>query len=361
MILSVNQTRQFYFVNDKKNAGTPLTTEGQAYFSGDDGYIWLTQYGKGGITRSDLMRVGKILNANIAMPSKMEKKIPFYKLTIADEAIHTVDNNTYMLGNQDYVLDIIHNNFVAMGDENTYYKHGAVHTNNTTTPSDFYFKLVKSILANYYRELNNNISVYLIKSTTVGSTTTITNVKPDYEHIDDFEKPGENSVYTGILFGGDVDEIKKEFRIAVRQIQIPNFSFDGNEIYDVDNDAMVEWLTVANAAATDLTDITYTIGNGYEIADLEYACMTARGDYYGQTTYPDSFDTKYFCNTNTSDTYYVFNIHYALTEDNEHMQLSEKTITIVSPVADTQYSESEMKGLVDQFTALTGITPDVIS
>lgn len=392
MILSVNQTRQFYFVDKVPSVEgesimiLPIeqifknSEPGSGMFSpaprfamipeaqsmGVAKSIALYHKGFGGITRSDLIDLDKIITISMTAPSKMRKYIPFYNFRLKDECTYTDGNgDTYVIPGQSFVLDIIHNNFVAPGDENTYMKHGAVYSKPNMTVEDFYSEMARSIKDNYKRELNNELIItntldfevtYTITTTpTQGDPTTEDVVKhiliPENIYTEDLldEKidavgeeiaatlennqeitnaTSEDPTVNGITITFDANKIKSNYRTAVFPIIIPSISLEGNEVYNADNDYMTEWLDfdVKNDV---FYEKDYYIGNGYEIADLEYACMTARGDYYGKTTYPDNFDTKYFVNPRKE--YYLLDIHYYLIEDNENIQRSEKTLTVAIP------------------------------
>ena len=71
-----------------------------------------------------------------------------------------------------------------------------------------------------------------------------------------------------------------------------------------------------------------TVGNGYNIADLEYFCMGERADQYRGVNWPNNIVTKYF--VDATKEYYCLDIHYAYQGTCEDIQKSEKDIIIVA-------------------------------
>ena len=96
-----------------------------------------------------------------------------------------------------------------------------------------------------------------------------------------------------------------------------------------------------------------TIGNGKKIADLEYFCMGERGDMYRNIGWPHNIPTTYL--VDPTNTYHVFDIHYAYVGNNESVQKSEKNITIVCS------NKTEFNKIVTAFNTATGLTIATIS
>ena len=109
-------------------------------------------------------------------------------------------------------------------------------------------------------------------------------------------------------------------------------------------------LTPLDASINDVTgsgstENAYTIGNSYNIADLEYFALGERGDKYRLIGWPNAApsntiitaseigDGKGFC---------VLNIHFAFTDSNEGVQKSEKDITIAVPYGSTSDHELDL-------------------
>ena len=66
--------------------------------------------------------------------------------------------------------------------------------------------------------------------------------------------------------------------------------------------------------ATQVTP-TRTVGDGHNMADLEYFCMGARGDIYRGMGYPNIIHTTYLADPTA--VYDTLDIHYYYTGSNE--------------------------------------------
>ena len=73
---------------------------------------------------------------------------------------------------------------------------------------------------------------------------------------------------------------------------------------------------------------TNALGNGHQIADLEWFCAGERGDIYRMAGYPNYIPTQYM--VVPSEEYNVIEFHFAFTDEGVNSYRSEKDITIVS-------------------------------
>lgn len=84
----------------------------------------------------------------------------------------------------------------------------------------------------------------------------------------------------------------------------------------------VIWGTVEEGLTTEY------VGNGRQIADLEYFCMAERGDMFRNMGWPNNIDVKYM--VNPSKEYDMLDLHYFFSGDGVQVHKSEKDITFVA-------------------------------
>lgn len=312
MTLSENQVRHFYVLSTNKTSST-TTGEGDAAVTtvtykpvktlsaagdfavaltkGEDA-LFIQHYGKGGLTRSDLIPVANILYANATAPTDMEKSLKKATITLNSDinADGTADSTYVPKGT--YIVRISIRNFVGMSDEDFYFKYGQVTSNGTLTLEDFYTKLAASLRKNLSREVTPLFNVTSSPSNVV------------------------------------ITEVEQPWRLGVMARTQVDFTVElvtNDEAFDVERSGNVttyDWGTVTmGVSSTKLT-------NGKDIADMEYFYMGERADLYRNIGWPLTMPTEYM--VNPSSTYYVLDLHFAYVGDNECVQKSEKTITLVS-------------------------------
>jgi hypothetical protein len=129
-----------------------------------------------------------------------------------------------------------------------------------------------------------------------------------------------------------------EWSLGTKQYTPVYFKPFATTIFNGNDEAT--WGTVTDVTST----YNQTVGNGYKYADLEYFCMGERGDQYRNVGWPNSIQTKYF--VNPESTYYALDIHYAYQGTCEDIQKSEKTLTILFPSTTSKDTLDEViKGL----------------
>lgn len=297
MNLGVNQTRQFYAIS---TASATLTAKGQGGFAVNGNDIYFVHYGEGGKTRSDIINKGNILYANASAPT--EKKGQVFTITMPTP-----------ISGQDYILNITHNNFVSMSDENTYVKHGAVHATAGMTDAQLATAMATSINNNYKRDLNK-----IVEASASGATLTLTVLNVEAER----------------------------YIMGVYHHSIPTITVSANQVYDASSDTMVDWLN----ATESLASFTPAVYNDYEIMDMEYFCMGDRADMIREVGWPNTIHTKYMTPGMAGNGFYVLDVHYAYVGANESVQKSEKTLTIVCP------TKAQMNTLIGQFNTASGLS-----
>jgi hypothetical protein len=97
---------------------------------------------------------------------------------------------------------------------------------------------------------------------------------------------------------------------------------------------------------------TNAVGNGQQIADLEWFCMGERGDQYRNVGWPNVISTKYL--VDPTKQYNVLELHYAFTDTGVNSYRTEKEITIVAEEA------SVINNLIGAINSVTGLEIETI-
>lgn len=312
-IYSVNQNRQFYVITEVVTA-TP-TKEGQLQIgkTKDGKQIFFKHFGKGGLTRTDLIDVDKTCYAKLISREDMQRKLKKATVTLSAD----VNGGKPIVG-QDYVLRIQVNNYLAPGDAAVLIKSAAVHATKAMAAEGgaeaFYKKMAKSLTMNFSRDPQ---SLLEFKGTADGVTIT---------------EVGNQPWRLGVLSQEPVN-----FEVIPTTVR-----FNGEDVIWATLDEKTGRVPVVNS-----TDPKDFVGNGKQIADLEYFCSAERGDMFRNMGYPLNIDVKMMVNPELE--YDVLDLHYFFSGAGVQVHKSEKDITFVSNTA---------KALTDLKTALTtaGIT-----
>ena len=301
MVFSTNQNRQLYVASSFTTDTPSSVGEIAVKTTPDNKQIYLTHYGEGGITRSDLIDVDKISYVKYTAAEKLR-----YYLKTATVSLNSDINDGAPVSGQDYILRIYIRNYLAIGDSNVAIKYGAVHAYSGMTAAKFYEVLADSLTKNFSREL----------------TTFFT-----FEATDD-----------GVV----ITEVEQPWILGTYQQEAVNFELIAVPIeYDGDE---VNWATVGDDGKIEITSSDTYVMNGKKIADLEYFCHGERGDQYRNVGFPRVIPTKYM--VDPDDEYDVLDIHYSFKDTGVNDYKSEKDITIVSNLGDVISSiTSVLEGL----------------
>ena len=303
-IFNVNQNRQFYVITDVVTAEP--TKEGQIKLgkTADGKQFWFKHFGKGGLTRTDLIDVDKVCYVKSTSKADMQRKLRKATVTLSTDV-----NDGAPIAGQDYILRIQVDNYLAPGDACVLIRSGAVHAVKGMTAAKFYEKMVESLNMNFSRDPQPLLKFEVSKTADgshVANGITITEV-------------GDQPWRLGVLS-----------QEAVNFEAIPTtVRYDGEEVF---------W------GSTEYGETTTTVGNGKQVADLEYFCMAQRGDMFRNMGWPNNIDIKYM--VDPTKEYDMLDLHYFFSGDGVQVHKSEKDITFVA--ADTAIM-TKLK------TALTGV------
>lgn len=293
-IFNVNQNRQFYVIT--KVVTQEPANEGEIKLgkTKDGKQIFFKHFGKGGLTRTDLIDVDKTSYAKVTPKADMQRKLK--KATVALSA--DVNEGKPIVG-QDYVLRVQINNFFSPGDASAYIKSNAVHATKAMSEDvgKFYQAMVDSLEKNFSRE-KQSAGMNLLK-------------------FEVSKTSDDGHTANGIIITEVGDQ---PWRLGVLSQEPVNFEVIPTTVRFEGEDVI--WGTVEEGLTTEY------VGNGRQIADLEYFCMAERGDMFRNMGWPNNIDVKYM--VNPSKEYDMLDLHYFFSGDGVQVHKSEKDITFVA-------------------------------
>ena len=349
MNYSVNQVRQLYVAKALKT--TPVLASdaaGSIAVKNDTAknHLYFEYKGADNLMRSDLIDIKNILYAKATDADDMAHKLKAVTVTLDSEV-----NAGAPVAGQDYILRIVFKQYVGMSDEDQYFKYGMVHAYAGMDADEFYKVLALSIAKNFSREVVPliKVEVHSAGTTSKGGFDSAGYMVVTPTTKDNGKSDTTNPYYATNAIVTDIDsiritEVEQPWRLGV-MAQTPVYFTVQPVAVMVNSDERI-WATVTEGT-------NGTIGNGKEIADLEYFCMGERGDMYRGIGFPNNIVTTYL--VDPTKTYYTFDIHYAYVGNNESVQKSEKDITIVCS------DKTEFNKIVTAFNTATGLTISTIS
>ena len=346
---STNQVRQLYVATDVETSGHVLAsdTAGTIAVKSDTSknHLYFEYKGADNLMRSDLIDIKNILYAKATDANDMAHKLKAVTVTLDSEV------SAAPVAGQDYILRIAFKQYVGMSDEDQYFKYGMVHAYAGMDADEFYKVLALSIAKNFSREVVPLIKIEVHSKATKSKGGFDSNgymvVTPTTK--DNGKSDTTNPYYATDTLVTDIDsiritEVEQPWRLGV-MAQTPVYFTVQPVAVMVNGDERI-WATVTEGT-------NGTIGNGKKIADLEYFCMGERGDMYRGIGFPHNIPTTYL--VDPTKTYYVFDVHYAYVGDNEAVQKSEKTITVVCS------DKTKFNSLITAFNSASGLSVVTIS
>ena len=311
-MVSVNQVRHLFVVDSLIEDTTtdegvvikvPVSEKGEVKVCKSvNGDVYLQYMGEGGLLTSDYIKPGQVISTVLTSASDAQVKMKEAHLTLKNGIV----------AGADYIVDVEVSNYIAMADESTLVKFGAVHATSSMTEPEFYVALAKSFVRNFSRDINKFFKFYL---TTDSSREEVTMTSTH---------DTENNTYTGIVIAElpqTSDYVRGEFGVTT-----VNFKVVPHTIIE-DGDEVCPFETKEDGTVNLEESASLFVGNGYEIADTEYFCMGERGDIYRQMGYPRTIRTKYM--VDETQEYDVLDIAFYFVGRGIDAQKSEKHLTLV--------------------------------
>jgi hypothetical protein len=287
---SVSQVRHLYVANAYNAAVSDSSAVGTlgAVKKIEDGLgdqIMFLYKGADTVLPSDFIQIKNIGYAKAIAAADMAIKMKKVKVVL-DSSI----NGGVPISGQDYILGIQFRNFFSSGDGSQYYKDAAVHATSGMSAADFYTEMKKALDRAFAREngATNTSNPYLL--------------------------------FTADASGLTIEEKPQEWQLGTKKARRIMFDVLCQTVYTGGDDII--WGQVSEETPTT------TVGNGQQIADLEWFSMGERGDQYRMVGWPNVIYTKYL--VDPTKTYNVLELHYAFTDTGVNSYRTEKEITIVA-------------------------------
>ena len=329
---SDNQFRNLYVMKAYKASESAITAVGDATLKVDTAknLMYLVYKDTEDTLTSDIINIKNLLYVKSNKAADMARKLNSQSVTINENPI----------SGQDYVLNVEVRNFVALGDDSTHIKFGAVHAVKDMTKSDFYKAMAVNLAKNFSREPSPILNVSLTKHDTSNSGTDTKVPILVNGKIQNFAALKSTESYTNII----IDEVEQPWRRGVSQVEPVNFNTTCGTIL-MDGDDVI-WGTVKKETGN-------VINNGKQIADMEWFYHGTRGDIYREATYPDNFDFKPL--VDETKAYHTLDIHFAYVGPGVEVAKSERTITVVC--TDT----TQMNSLITALKTATSVDAGAVS
>lgn len=330
---SDNQFRNLYVMKAYKDSESTPAAVGDLTLKVDTAKsnVYLVYKDTEDTITSDLISIKNLLYAKATKAADMARTLNSQSVTL----------NADPISGQDYVLNVEVRNFVALGDDSTHIKFGAVHAVKGMTKSDFYKAMAVNLAKNLSREPSPILNVLLTKNDSTASG------KKDSEvavllngKIQNLANLTATETYTNII----IDEVEQPWRRGVAQVEPVNFNTTCGTIL-MDGDDVI-WGTVKKETGD-------VINNGKQIADMEWFYHGTRGDIYREATYPDNFDFKPL--VDETKAYHTLDIHFAYVGPGVEVAKSERTITVVCADA------TQMDSLITAIKTATGVDAGAVS
>lgn len=327
---SDNQFRNLYVMKSYKASESALEAVGDATLKVDTAKnaMYLVYKDTEDNLTSDIIDLKNLLYVKSTKAADMARKLNSQSVTLNEDPI----------SGQDYVLNVEVRNFVALGDDSTHIKFGAVHAVKGMTKSDFYKAMALNLAKNLSREVSPILNVLLTKNDTTDRESEVPVLVNGKMQILAELKATES--YTDII----IDEVEQPWRRGVAQVEPVNFNTTCGTVL-VDGDDVI-WGTVEKEEGD-------PVNNGKQIADMEWFYHGTRGDIYREATYPDNFDFKSL--VDETKAYSTLDIHFAYVGPGVEVAKSERTITVVCADA------AELNKLITAIKTATGVDAGAVS
>lgn len=330
---SDNQFRNLYVMKAYKDSESALAAVGDLTLKVDTAKsnVYLVYKDTEDTITSDLISIKNLLYAKSTKAADMARTLNSQSVTL----------NANPISGQDYVLNVEVRNFVALGDDSTHIKFGAVHAVKGMTKSDFYKAMAVNLAKNLSREPSPILNVLLTKNDSAASGEKDSEVAVLLNgKMQNLATLKSTETYTDII----IDEVEQPWRRGVAQVEPVNFNTTCGTIL-MDGDDVI-WGTVEKETGDE-------IQNGKQIADMEWFYHGTRGDIYREATYPDNFDFKPL--VDETKAYSTLDIHFAYVGPGVEVAKSERTITVVCATA------AELTKLITALKTATGVDAGAVS
>lgn len=317
MVFSTNQVRQLYVITAIGDPNAASAKVGTMQFKRDqEGNMFGTYLGAGGITRTDLIKSTNIRYAKASSFKQLRRGLQKWEVSLSPDV-----NGGDILPKREYLLRITIREFGSMSPESYINKYGSVYGRTGMSTSDFYKQMVAS-LKNAFSD--RDIQYFKFS-------------------LDNDAAP------TKII----IEEVKQPWVLGTKSSDPIYAQIESDVVVD-DEGEHLQW------GDTKVVKPTSFVNNGENIADLEYFTMGERGDVYRNVGWPHVIKTQYL--VDPSKQYNVIDIHHYFADEGVFCEASEKDMTFVIPAeGDTDAAKIALANqVITAFNAASGITIDAL-
>lgn len=340
VVANLDATHKITKANNLGSVGMGKTPDGKS--------IYFKHLGAGGLTRSALIDVDKIITVAATPAGEMARDLKVAKVTLNPAAIAS----NKLIPGQEYLLRIKFDQVIGLSPEHQYWKYGIVHATSNMSASDFYKAMALSIAKNMSREAVKLVSVYLTRTgdpVEVEATTSAASLTGTYTGIQ--IKEVEQDWILGIKQQRPVSFVVEPTTITVDKEEV----FWGDVIYS-DGQKLTGGVIPSNSVDTANAPTTTKVKNGKKMADYEYFYMGEKGDQYRQVNWPNYIPTTYLVDPSLE--YDTVAIHFAYVGANHSVQKSEQDITFIVPRAASDNDATKVGALAQSIlTAIKAVLP----
>lgn len=333
-IFSINQVRHLYVAKALKASTAALTAIGDILPKADTAKttLYFQSMSPAGLISSDKIDIKNVISAKATASGSLAHKLIRYSVTLDSDVSATP------VAGQNYILRLAFRQYIGLSEEDQYYKFGEVMGRSGMTASDFYKKMAISLAKNLENKTESTplVNIYLVRAAAASTDIPVTAATK--------ESTLTATDYNKII----IEETEQPWVLGMMPQAFIPFTPQFLSIMVDGEDRL--W-----GVATKVTP-TKTVGDGHVIADLEYFCMGARGDIYRGMGYPNIIKTTYLVEPDS--VYDTLDITYFYTGNNESVQKSEKTITLV---AKDDGSHTAMNALIGAINTASGLTIATLS
>lgn len=327
-VFSINQVRHLYVAKALKSGTNLLANDeaGSILPKADTAKttLWFQYMSPAGVVASDKIDIAKIINAKATASGDLAHKLARFEVTLDDSVA------AEPIAGQEYIIRLAFRQYIGLSEEDQYFKYGSVTAKSAMTVSDFYKQMALSLAKNVYNETTPLVNIYLNRSGADGTDVPVLATTKESEL--------NQSDYDKII----IEETEQPWVLGMMPQAFIPFTV---QFLPITADGMEQLWGISEKV-----DPKKTVEDGHNIADLEYFCMGARGDQYRGMGYPNIIPTKYL--VDPTQKYDTLDIHYYYVGNNESVQKSERTITLVCK---DDGSHTEMKALIAAINTASGL------
>lgn len=321
MVSSLNQVRHLYVANALVTENKQLLNKGDLRIGTTSNTfqkeIYFQVKGYDTVLKSDYIPVKSIVYAKAIKAKDMEIHMKKVVVTLKNDV-----NGGNPIAGQDYILRINLRQFYGMSDQDQYFKDAAVRATKNMQPEAFYKAMEESLNLCFSREVGAN------------------------------KESNPYLTFSSSAAGLVIEEKEQSWNLGTESLERVYFDVVPTTVYDGVND--LTW----GKADVQLSE-NNKVGNGKNIADLEYFLLGERGDQYRKIGFPNDIETKGL--VDPTKNYDVFEIHYSFSDTGVNSYKTEKDLTIAVPASAETEDYTLINQIIGAFNTATGLTVATLS